>query len=101
MFCPYRIYRPPVMATVAGAFEDRTLPFEPMVVMTPMQIVTIRASRIAYSTAVGPSSRLMNSIAARVSLRTAPPPQFDVLCIRRWPPGVVLLLSSSDHPGLN
>ena len=50
------------MATVAGAFEDRTLPFDPMVVMTPMQIVTIRASRIAYSTAVGPSSRLMNSI---------------------------------------
>src|SRR6187549_2603092 len=46
-----RIYRPPTMAMVAGALEDRTLPFDPMVVITPMQIVTIRASRIAYSTA--------------------------------------------------
>lgn len=48
---------PPVIATVAGAFDDSTLPFDPMVVITPMQMVTMSANMIAYSTAVGPSSR--------------------------------------------
>jgi hypothetical protein len=53
-----------VRATVAGAFEDRTFPFDPNVVMTPMQIVTINANMIAYSTAVGPSSFLRKLMAA-------------------------------------
>ena len=62
------------MVTVAGAFEETTVAFDPMVEITPMQIVTISASMIAYSTAVGPSSFLMKLINAWVSFRTAPLP---------------------------
>jgi hypothetical protein len=59
---------------MVAVFEVSTLPFEPMVVITPMQIVTINANMIAYSTAVGPSSFLMNPIAAWINFRTTPLP---------------------------
>jgi hypothetical protein len=55
------------MAEAAGALADRTFPFDPMVVITPMQMVTIRANMMAYSTAVGPSSRFTNWTTARVN----------------------------------
>src|SRR6266571_1728752 len=46
------------------------LAFLPRVVMAAMQTTTIRASITAYSTAVGPSSRLTNWTAWRLSLRS-------------------------------
>ena len=72
---------PPTIVVVAGACEDRTLPFDPMVVMTPIQMVTIRANMMAYSTAVGPSSLRMKLMAAWVNLRTAPPPVDSTCCM--------------------
>jgi hypothetical protein len=62
------------MATLAGAFEDKTLPLEPIVVMTPMQMVTIKASMIAYSTAVGPSSFFKKLTDIWINFRTTPLP---------------------------